>query len=108
MCGRNPSMLFVAALAAVIVSVTAIVLPESASARHSLWGGLSTPANVAEPDAQPVELGIRFSTDLPGVVSAVRFYKGRTNTGPHQGSLWAADGTRLATATFTGETAQGW
>jgi hypothetical protein len=31
-----------------------------------------------------------------------------TNTGTHTGSLWSADGTLLAKATFTNETASGW
>uniref|UniRef100_UPI0031E3EFB4 cadherin-like domain-containing protein n=1 Tax=Inquilinus sp. TaxID=1932117 RepID=UPI0031E3EFB4 len=38
----------------------------------------------------------------------VRFYKGADNTGPHTGSLWTADGTLLATATFVNETGSGW
>ena len=54
------------------------------------------------------ELGLRFQADTAGYVTGIRFYKGTGNTGTHTGSLWAADGTRLATATFTGETASGW
>jgi hypothetical protein len=38
----------------------------------------------------------------------VRFYKGLADTGPHTGSLWTADGQRLATVTFAGETVSGW
>jgi hypothetical protein len=38
----------------------------------------------------------------------VRFYKNAANTGTHTGSLWTADGTLLAKATFTNETASGW
>jgi hypothetical protein len=38
----------------------------------------------------------------------VRFYKGAGNTGTHTGRLYAANGTLLATATFTNETASGW
>ena len=34
----------------------------------------------------------------------MRFYKAAANTGTHIGSLWTADGTRLAQATFTNET----
>jgi hypothetical protein len=42
-------------------------------------------------------------------VTGVRFYKGgAANGGTHIGNLWAADGTKLASATFTGETASGW
>jgi hypothetical protein len=45
---------------------------------------------------------------VDGFISGVRFYKGTGNTGTHTGSLWSSTGTRLATATFTGETATGW
>ncbi len=55
-----------------------------------------------------VELGVKFTADTDGHVSGVRFYKSAANTGPHTGSLWGSDGTLLATATFTGETASGW
>ena len=40
-------------------------------------------------------------------MSGVRFYKAATNTGTHVGSLWTANGERLAQATFTNETGVG-
>ena len=42
------------------------------------------------------------------LVSAVRFYKASTNTGPHTGSLWSSAGSLLGTVAFTNETASGW
>jgi len=36
------------------------------------------------------------------------FYKSTGNTGTHIGELYATNGTKLASATFTGETATGW
>jgi len=66
------------------------------------------PANVSFNDPAPVEVGVRFQSAVAGFVSAVRFYKGPQNTGPHVGHLWSSDGTLLASATFTGETASGW
>ena len=41
-------------------------------------------------------------------MTGVRFFKGATNTGTHIGSLWSSNGTLLARATFTGESASGW
>jgi hypothetical protein len=41
-------------------------------------------------------------------VKGIRFYKGPQNTGTHVGSLWTATGQRLASVTFTNETASGW
>ena len=68
----------------------------------------ATPTTAAENDSGAVEVGMAFSSSLAGTVSAIRFYKGTGNTGTHTGSLWSSTGTRLATVTFTGETATGW
>jgi Domain of unknown function (DUF4082) len=73
----------------------------------SLWANTTTPAVVSSADVRAVELGIRFQATVNGFVTGIRFYKGKANTGTHSGSLWAADGTRLATAMFTNETAGG-
>jgi hypothetical protein len=53
-------------------------------------------------------VGVKFTSDVAGAVTGVRFYKGSGNIGTHTGSLWSASGTRLATATFTNETSSGW
>jgi hypothetical protein len=55
-----------------------------------------------------VEVGVKFKSDVNGFITGIRFYKGASNTGTHVGSLWSASGTRLASATFTGESATGW
>jgi len=59
------------------------------------------------PDA-PVELGVKFRSDVAGFITSIQFYKAAANTGTHIGDLWTTNGTLLATATFTGETASGW
>jgi hypothetical protein len=68
----------------------------------------ATPATVDSGDAKGVEVGVKFRTDFDGAVTGIRFYKAEANTGTHVGSLWSADGTRLAQATFTGESKSGW
>src|SRR5690606_8431197 len=45
---------------------------------------------------------------VDGEISGIRFYKGPQNLGTHIGNLWTATGTRLASATFTDESAGGW
>ncbi|MEV6985327.1 DUF4082 domain-containing protein [Sphaerisporangium sp. NPDC051017] len=65
-----------------------------------------TVASVNEPD--PLEIGVKFTADQPGLITGVRFYKGPGNTGTHIGNLWTTAGQNLATGTFTGETASGW
>jgi len=55
-----------------------------------------------------VELGVSFTADTNGFVTGIRFYKSPNNSGVHVGNLWANTGVKLASATFTGETASGW
>lgn len=86
-------------------------VPETAAAATcpcTIFTAGQTPANPAENDTDPVELGVKFRSDQAGFITGVRFYKGTGNTGTHTGSLWTAAGVRLATVTFTGETATGW
>lgn len=56
----------------------------------------------------PVELGLRFRSDVAGSVAGLRFYKPQGEQGTHVGSVWDSGGTLLARATFEGETASGW
>src|SRR4051812_12547963 len=54
------------------------------------------------------ELGMRFTSDNPGVIQAIRYYKSPSETGAHVGRIWSATGQQLATVTFTNESASGW
>ena len=84
------------------------VTPAGGSSSYTLFGQ-TVPATPDGGDAGAnVELGVKFTADVAGFVSGVRFYKFTTNTGTHTGSLWSTGGTRLATATFTSESASGW
>jgi hypothetical protein len=74
----------------------------------TLWATTATPAILSQADSSSVELGVKFTSDVAGFVLGIRFYKGSANTGSHVGSLWGGDGTLLATAVFTNETASGW
>ncbi|TAX64877.1 DUF4082 domain-containing protein [Rhizobium ruizarguesonis] len=73
----------------------------------SLFGS-ATPAVVNTNDTSAVELGVKFQTSVAGTITGIRFYKGDLDTGTHTGSLWSNTGTKLATLTFTNETASGW
>jgi uncharacterized repeat protein (TIGR02543 family) len=69
------------------------------------------PSNPVFNDNQPtvsMELGMKFRADVPGFVTALRYYKPVGATGTHTGHLWTGTGTLLATQEFTGETASGW
>jgi hypothetical protein len=72
------------------------------------WPSTVVPVRIDGGPDSPVELGVRFRADVAGYVTGVRFYKAALNTGTHVANLWSPTGTRLATATFTGESASGW
>lgn len=80
----------------------------AAAAPVTIWSATATPAAIATSDGSAVELGVKFRSDVAGSVTGVRFYKGKTTTGTHTATLWSSSGVKLATATFTGETASGW
>jgi hypothetical protein len=54
------------------------------------------------------EIGMRFIVDVPGTIRAIRYYRPAGETGSHTGRIWASNGTLIAQAVFTGETAVGW
>jgi hypothetical protein len=74
----------------------------------SIWQPSTTPALIDSNDATPVEVGVKFRADSPGLITALRFYKATTNVGTHIGHLWTSAGVLLGSATFTNETASGW
>jgi len=57
-------------------------VPRSASrARARLWGTNAAPDVADFGDASSVELGVKFTSDSPGVITGVRFYKSPNNKG---------------------------
>src|SRR5260370_11084368 len=85
-----------------------IELLENRFLPSSIWGTSVVPAVASWNDPNPVDLGVRFRSDVAGYVTGVAFYKGAGNAGTHVGDLWTNSGTRLASATYTGETSTGW
>ena len=70
----------------------------------SLWSSSTVPSSPWKTDA-PVTLGVKFRSDVSGLVTGIRFYKGAGNNGTHIGLFYSSTGTPLAQATFSGETA---
>ena len=112
--GRRRSRLAVAFIAAAVVltasggGALADTAPAKATSTQSLWGTATPRAATVDPDGDAVELGTAFTTSASGTVVGVKFWKTPENTGEHSGTLWSSDGAKLATATFTSETASGW
>ncbi|QGN32454.1 DUF4082 domain-containing protein [Microlunatus sp. Gsoil 973] len=74
----------------------------------TIWPNSATPATASTADDSAVEVGVKFRTSQNGFITGIRFYKGAGNSGTHVGSLWSRTGTKLASATFSGETSSGW
>lgn len=75
----------------------------------SIWNSATPPVEAPASNLQPVELGVKFRSDVSGYITGIRFYKaGSANAGPHVGNLWSRTGARLGSAPFVGETASGW
>jgi N,N-dimethylformamidase beta subunit-like protein/uncharacterized protein DUF4082/Big-like domain-containing protein len=74
----------------------------------TLFPATTTPASPNDSDPNSVEVGMKFTSDVSGSVTGIRFYKGSQNTGTHVGDLWTNSGTLLASVTFTNETVSGW
>ena len=82
------------------------VLPPPTTAQ--LFAYTDAPAIPSDPDPNGVSLGVKFLATEAGVITGLKYYKGAGDAGTHVGSLWTSDGTLLASATFTNETASGW
>jgi Domain of unknown function (DUF4082) len=91
-----------------VMFVTSSSKTTAAPSSVTIWPSTATPALPADPDTQATELGVKFRSDLNGVITGIRFYKSSSNTGTHIGTLWDSTGKKLAQATFSNETASGW
>ncbi|WP_104088200.1 DUF4082 domain-containing protein [Arthrobacter sp. GMC3] len=79
-----------------------------ASTSTTLFGALAPQVQANADDTSPIELGVSFTPSTAGTATAIRFFKGAGNSGTHTGSIWDSAGNRLATVTFSNETATGW
>jgi len=83
--------------------------PAAAATAEGTILGTAAPAKLVQhTDSDGVEVGTRFTARTNGTTSAMRFWKASDATGPHTGTLWSAQGTKLAGATFSNESASGW
>jgi hypothetical protein len=74
----------------------------------SIWGASFVPNENAYSFGS-FEVGVKFKSDVAGLVTGVRFYEQSWMYGyTHIGHLWSSTGALLATATFTGESRTGW
>jgi hypothetical protein len=74
-------------------------------ADEKIWSVNPTPQTYED---SPVELGVKFSSSVAGLVKGIRFFSANNISGEYTGHLWSADGTLLASATFTNVSVNGW
>ncbi len=86
------------------VSLT-VVAPGQAPV--SLFSASSAPAGSFQ-DGTPLEVGVRITTSVAGQITALKFYRSASDTGPDVLDLWSSTGTNLASVAFTNTTASGW
>lgn len=101
----------VAALIAAGLSITGLAIITPAVAAPTTTGIFSDqlkPTVAVDPDRVPVELGIRFSPERSGSVTALQYYQGSATTDVTSATLWSADGTVLARASFPADRTVGW
>ncbi len=51
---------------------------------------------------------MQFTSSVAGQITALKFYRSASDTGPDLLDLWSSTGAQLASATFTNTTASGW
>ena len=64
--------------------------------------------NASDGPTTNYELGTVFTSAVTGNITAIRFWKSGSESGPHTGNVWSSTGQLLASATFANETASGW
>jgi hypothetical protein len=82
--------------------------PTVAAATTGIFSDTMTPTNPGAADQGAVELGVRFSPQQSGKVTALQYYQGSRATGVTTATLWSSTGTALATARFDATTTAGW
>jgi hypothetical protein len=67
------------------------------------------PETIATGQGLTWEQGLEFSSSVNGEITHIRYWKAADEpAGGHIGRIWSTNGTLLATASFTCETASGW
>jgi fibronectin type 3 domain-containing protein len=74
----------------------------------TIWNSSAVPGTASTGDTSANELGVKFRSDVDGLVTGLRFFKSAVNTGTHTAHLWSRAGALMSQASFTNETATGW
>lgn len=85
------------------------VIPGGSGSTISLFTTqVPTDVNNSDSPTSNYELGMKFRSSVSGQITAIRFWKDSKESGTHIGNIWGPLGAKLASVTFTNETASGW
>ena len=79
----------------------------SAPTTTSFFTASNTPAGSFN-DGSQLEVGMKFTSSVAGQITALKFYRSASDTGPDVLDLWTSTGTKLANVSFTNTAASGW
>jgi Domain of unknown function (DUF4082) len=93
-----------------INNIPVIIAPAapSVAATSTVLTTQSPTAIEEQPYFNAYDYGMKFKSSVAGQILKIRFHKPIGETGTHRGYIWSEDGTRMAGAIFTNETASGW
>ncbi|MGO4681155.1 DUF4082 domain-containing protein [Microbacterium sp. 2MCAF23] len=102
------ALLAVAGTIATVTAASAVPAAPPVGASVGMFSDTMTPTTAADSDRVPVELGVRFTPEHSGDVTALQYYQGRQTDGVTDATLWSSDGTVLAHTSFSPTTTVGW
>ncbi|MEZ0392011.1 MAG: DUF4082 domain-containing protein [Pseudobdellovibrionaceae bacterium] len=70
--------------------------------------GAQVPAQQNLNDGVAYELGMRFTATASGKITAIRYFRGSSESGTRTGKIYSSSGATLATVTFPSSTTTGW
>jgi hypothetical protein len=82
--------------------------PRTDAIALSVFSSATVPTTLADPETNSVELGVRFSASRQITITGIKFFGTPQNRGPHTGTIWAEDGSRLRVVSFPRTSHQGW
>ncbi len=91
-------------------SVTVTAQPRTCPC--SIWDSSAAPAetnlNDNTGELGGIEVGVKFQAAESGFITGLRFYWAPGDAGTHEGHLWSATGTQLASVSFPTPSTSGW
>ncbi|MFV2018058.1 DUF4082 domain-containing protein [Micromonospora sp. LOL_023] len=109
--GRRGRLVMIGAVLLSFLATATVVTASAADQQvngYTLFAETDVSKVAVDPDTRPVELGVRFTSDSAGVITAVRFLKAKGDRSAHRVSVWNAAGEQLATTMPKRESRSGW